>query len=503
MKCSGQCFKGWLRDNLLLLLTLVGVAVGFILVLSLQSLDLSDDAKMWIGLPGELFMRGLRCMIIPVLVASIMTATASIDPKSNGKMSAVALTYIFGTVFLGVVTGLVLSLTIKPGDTGADLGDSDYAPAYYETQDVIADLFRNLIPENIVQACLETIFTEYTFEERNVTGTNMTEEVPVSKTTAYTSSTNILGLLVFSAAIGISMSRQREETRTMFDFMWALRITSLKVLSVFLWLLPLGTACLIFSALIDVSDLGAVWTSLGLFIGVVIAGLAIHFFITLPLIFFLSTRKNPYAYWLRCARPAILATVTKTNLAILPELLHACEVKCRVRATIVNYVVPLNTGIKADGSAVFIISGALWLAQTSNTPLNAGQVITAGVVAWVMGNSLPSVPSASLVAMVTVCSAAGIPSENIGLLLSVEWLLDGLRTSVNCMSHCASAGVVDGIMGKEIEAQELERKLEAEQAEAIQAKENAIAHKTESEIENGNVVEANSVANLVESDSKL
>ncbi|XP_006822707.1 excitatory amino acid transporter 3-like [Saccoglossus kowalevskii] len=447
-KCSTLCFKKWILDNLLLILTLIGVVVGFILVPILQPLDLSDNAIMWIALPGELFMRGLKCMVIPVLSTSVITATASLEPKSNGKMSGVSCAYMGSMVFFGVVVGIILSVTIQPGNVDSDITSFDYKPAYYETQDVIADLFRNMIPDNIIKACVQSIRTTYEFQTTDNNGTNTTEQVLLSKSTDYGFRSNLLGVLIFSAVFGAAMCFRKEETRTMFQFMWELRTISMDILTVFLWALPVATASLICNSMIRVDDMAVVWEALGKFAGTVIAGLAIHIFITVSLTFFILTRKNPFRFQFRCLKATITAMITKTNAAILPLIFRVCEVNNRINKTVSNYVVPLNVAFKTDGSALFIVSAAMWLAQSEGMSLNAGQVVTMGIVSWIMGLSLPAVPSASLVAVVTVCSSVGIPSYNIGLLISMEWLLDTLRTGVNCSSHCCCAGIVDSIMKK-------------------------------------------------------
>nr|XP_006822706.1 PREDICTED: excitatory amino acid transporter 1-like [Saccoglossus kowalevskii] len=439
IECSGTCCKKWILDNLLLILTLVGVIVGFILVPILQSLYS-------LLVVGTTFHEQL----------TIFKATASLEPRSNGKMSGISFGFMVCMVFLAVTVGIVLCLVIQPGKINSDITDDDYKPAYYETQDVIADLLRNMITDNIVKACLQSIYTAYTFEETNSTDTNTTELQVASKSSEYGSGTNLLGVLIFSAAFGAAMCVQKEETRAMFNFMWALRTISLKILTVFLWCLPIGTASLICTSLLGVDDITAVWESLGKFVGTVIAGLAIHAFITLSLTFFIVTRQNPYVFQFRCLKAIVMAMITKTNAATLPVIFKVCEVNNNIHKTVSNYVVPLNVSFKSDGSAVFIVSGAMWLAQSENMQLNAGQVITMGIVAWVMGLSLPAVPSASLVAIVTVCSSVGVPSYNIGLLISMEWLLDSLRTGVNCISHCSCAGIVNSIMADTIESAESE-----------------------------------------------
>ncbi|XP_077978643.1 excitatory amino acid transporter-like [Glandiceps talaboti] len=484
VNCSRGCWKKWAKENLLFIFTFVGVILGFTLVFIIKPFNPSANAIMWIGLPGELFMRGLYCMVIPVLTASVVTATASVHPKANGKMSAISFAYMIGVVFCGVVVGLSLTLSIKPGKIGTDDDSTDFTAAHYETQDVVADLLRNLVPNNIVKACFKTAYTSYKFDEdiRSVsTGTNDSLQLlnnsatpssspydidlnnegatpaPVvvvtkmTKSLQYGDGTNLLGLLVFSVVFGIAISVIGEEARAMYDFMSSLRVISIRILSVYLWLLPIGTPSLILKSMLQVDNLIAVWKSLGLFSAAVIVGLLIHWFITLSLIYFITTRKNPYLYQLRCARAILMAMITKTNAANMPEIFRCVEINNGVNRRISNYVVSLNVGMKSDGSALFIISGALYLAQSVGMALNFGHILTMAIVAWVMGLCLPAVPSASLVSIVTVCNAVAIPTYNIGLLVSMEWLLDALRTAVNCVSHCSAAGIVDSIMGKDIE----------------------------------------------------
>ncbi|XP_070547260.1 excitatory amino acid transporter 3-like [Ptychodera flava] len=486
MNCSKGCWKSVIKNNLLFILTMIGVVVGFVLVFIIRPFKPSNDAIMWIGMPGELFMRGLYCMVIPVLTSSVITATASIEPKTNGKMSGISFAFMFTVVFFGVVVGTVLTLAIKPGKVEIGNDDDDFKTAHYETQDVIADLLRNLIPNNLVKACVQTAYTAYTFgtvdppdDSKNLdpltndslsanssysvsgnnTGINATTSpskdaitIVTSKSLEYGSGTNLLGLLVFSALFGVVMCMEKQSCAVMLQFMSSLRLISTKILTYYLWLLPIGTPSLICKSMLPVDDLIAVWKSLGLFSADVIVGLCIHEFITLSAIYYIFTRKNPYLMIFRSSRAILMSMITKTNAATMPMIFRVCIVNNKMNKKITHYAVPLNVGMKSDGSALFIVSGALYLAQTSNMSMNFGHVITMAIVSWVMGLCLPAVPSASLVAIVTVASAVGASTENIGLLVSMEWLLDSLRTGVNCTSHCVGAGLVNSIMADEIEA---------------------------------------------------
>ncbi|XP_070535780.1 excitatory amino acid transporter 3-like [Ptychodera flava] len=126
----------------------------------------------------------------------------------------------------------------------------------------------------------------------------------------------------------------------------------------------------------------------------------------------------------------------------MAEVLKACE-RIGMNQKVYDFVVPLSISFKKDGSAVFIVSSCIWLAQTQGLEVSAAGVITTGIMAIAMALCLPGVPSASIVAVATIASTAGLPFENIGVLFAMEWLLDSLRGGVNGISFVLNTGAVD------------------------------------------------------------
>lgn len=106
----------WLVDNLLLVLTVLSVVFGLALGCLLRMANYSDDAVMLIGFPGDLLMRMLKMLIIPLIVSSLVAGLAQLDAASSGRMGSRALAYYFGTTMLAAVLGIVLVLAIHPGN---------------------------------------------------------------------------------------------------------------------------------------------------------------------------------------------------------------------------------------------------------------------------------------------------------------------------------------------------------------------------------------------------
>ena len=63
----------WVRQNLLLLFTLVAVILGIVLGLLLRLAEPSEDAILLIGFPGDILMRLLKMLILPLIVASLIS----------------------------------------------------------------------------------------------------------------------------------------------------------------------------------------------------------------------------------------------------------------------------------------------------------------------------------------------------------------------------------------------------------------------------------------------
>ena len=145
-----------LSSNLLLILTFLGVLVGAGLGIGLRPLLLPSSTILLLSYPGELFMRLLKLMILPLVIASLITGAASLNAKLNGKMAARTIVYFLSTSLLSSLVGLAFTVAIHPGSpkVKAVLGEGTTSERRVELVDNFLDLGRNLIPDNIFQVKL-------------------------------------------------------------------------------------------------------------------------------------------------------------------------------------------------------------------------------------------------------------------------------------------------------------------------------------------------------------
>merc|ERR1719361_2595542 len=167
----------WLKRNMLLVLTFSGVSLGFVLGLGLRHLELESETILLLAYPGELFMRLLKLMILPLIIASLITGAASLNAKMNGMIAMRTIIYFLVTSLLSAIIGLILVLLIHPGnpETKATLGNGNTEARQVDIVDNFMDLGRNLFPDNMFKASFQTAYTSYDGDKKQVayrSGTN-------------------------------------------------------------------------------------------------------------------------------------------------------------------------------------------------------------------------------------------------------------------------------------------------------------------------------------------
>ncbi|XP_050395185.1 excitatory amino acid transporter [Patella vulgata] len=425
------------KNKLLTLLTIIGVSVGFTAGFVLNGLQLSDSALLWIGLPGELYMRILTATILPLIISSVIVGAASVDPKANGRISAIALGYIILTNGFGSLFGLIFAVIIKPG-SGQSVVDDSVQPdtQNLQTEDIFADLIRNLFPDNIVGSTFQKSQTKYKIKQlpgvENVSGilVNTTTEV-YTKSVGTIQGTNILGLIILCALFGMAAGRNKQTTEPFIKFFKATETVISLVLGWIIWYTPLGVASLIAHAIAKASSIVTSFTSLGMFLLTLTVAVFVYEFMFMPLMYFITVRKNPYRFHLTAVKAIMTAFVALSTAIAIPEMIKCVENKNKVDPKVSRFVLPLAAALNRDGSALFICVTSIYICEITGN-LHTGNVIMVGILAFVGSLAIPAIPSASIVTLIIIMSSLGVPPANIGLIMALEWFTDRLRSTINC-----------------------------------------------------------------------
>lgn len=145
-KSCGKKVVECLKKNLLVILTVSGVLVGVALGMVVRSMKLTKAQMTYFAFPGEMLLRMLKMIILPLVVCSLVSGAASLDTRSLGKLGGIAVAYFLGTTLLASGIGVILAFIIKPGVGAGALNTNslglESVSSNKETVDSFLDLAR-------------------------------------------------------------------------------------------------------------------------------------------------------------------------------------------------------------------------------------------------------------------------------------------------------------------------------------------------------------------------
>ncbi|VDO77599.1 unnamed protein product [Heligmosomoides polygyrus] len=325
--------RGCCRQNLLFFCTGASVLLGVGFGLAARTLELSADTIAIVQFPGEVFMRLLKLMILPLVVASLISALAQMDVKNSSLMGVVTSIYYLVTVFLATLLGIFLVLAIHPGDPKLSSGQHTFEAHKISAMDTILDLIRNMFPDNIVQASFErtrtvhrmTLVTranesveEITKEVAEQRGINILGRTRIStysrvQRARYIKSIGVTGIIAFCIGFGVVMSYYADKVRVLVDFFVGLDMVIMRLMLSVMWFAPFGITSLICGSLLELEDVWTVAGAMTKYIVTVLIGVFAHSFVTIPALYVLVTKKNPLMVFRAMLQGGVAALGTSSS----------------------------------------------------------------------------------------------------------------------------------------------------------------------------------------------
>lgn len=359
---------------------------------------------------GVVFIKALKMIIIPLIFASMISGVSNIgDAKNLGRLGAKTIAYYLGSSVLALFTGLLFVNLIKPG-IGADLGFKESITGVGVVNQSFGDTLLTIIPDNIVKAMVEN---------------------------------NMLGIIFFGILFGffiIKVDKVYKDSLT--NIFNGLFEVIMKFTMFIIKFTPLGIFGIVANQVASQSNLGEVVARLGMYIGVVLLGLVVHSMISLPLILKFIGKVHPLKQLRAMRIPLFTAFTTSSSNAALPFTMEALEDNSGVSKTIVRFMLPIGTTVNMNGTALYELVAAIFIAQAYGIDLTLGQQTIVLVTTLMASIGAAGIPMAGLVMITIILSAIGLPMEGIGLILSVDRILDMFRTAVNVWSDSCGAVVV-------------------------------------------------------------
>ncbi|MBB6430058.1 dicarboxylate/amino acid:cation symporter [Algisphaera agarilytica] len=392
---------------------------------------------------GDLFIQGLKLIIVPLVTSSIILAIVGIGRGAGlGRLGGKTLLYYGCTSLIAILIGLTLINFVSPGVSdgqgilvGQDL--SAFEDAQEKVEDKTGgksatdflDVFRTMVPPNLVKAA---------------------------------SDGSLLGLIVVSLFVGYFLARLDTDSQpVLVKFTQGVYDITLKITDVVLKLAPIGVMGLLaatvgeqYAKLRPDGRFEAFLTGILQFAGVALAALLLHLLVVMPLILMLVARVNPLRHYKAMAPALITAFSTASSSATLPLTMDCVEKRAGVSRKTTSFVLPLGATVNMDGTALYECVAAIFICQAFGIELSFAQQFMIVITALLTSIGVAGVPSASLVAIVVILTAVekqlqpGLLPEGaslvagMGLLFVFDRPLDMCRTAVNIFSDSVGAVVL-------------------------------------------------------------
>jgi proton glutamate symport protein len=371
---------------------------------------------------GQIFLNALTLLVVPLVASSIINGLSQLGQnQSFGRLSAKTFFFYIFTTLLAALTGLAMFNIFQPGVNYVQAGNtvlqslelSNTAP--HTHMEALGLIIQKIVPSNIFRAASEG---------------------------------NMLGIIFFSLLFGFSVAKIKDDTaKTLRGVCKSLFMTFMHMTHLLVKVLPIGVFFLVAKVVAEqgTQSIG----SLINFFFTVVVGLAIFLFVVIPSLL-LILGLNPLKHFKAMMPALVTAFSSSSSTATLPVTMECVEKRAGVSNHICSFVIPLGTSVNMSGSALYECIAALFIAQVYGFELGLVQQLVIVFLSLLTSMGVAGIPSGSLVSLLIILNAIGLPTEALALIIPVDRMLDMCRTTVNVFSDASCAVLVAHTEGEKI-----------------------------------------------------
>ncbi|WP_245987809.1 dicarboxylate/amino acid:cation symporter [Sphingobium fluviale] len=411
-------------DNRLQYWMFGGFVIG--LLAGLVAYTLAGDAP-WIGWIaanvtgpiGQIFLRLLFMLVIPLLVSALIVGVAEMQQiRALRSVGVRTLVYTIFVSAISVAISLAVVNILQPG-SGVD-------PA--TAQALLASSGDNA-----------KAIVEHAGESK--TGIQALVEIVPNNFIHAMSENDILAVMFFALMFGIGfLLTDSTRTHVLKSGIEGVFEIAMRLIGLVIRMAPLAIFCFMF-------NLAALFgwdliVRLSAYVGVVLLALSLQMFGVFPALLAILGRKNPLAFFRETQEASVMAFATASSNATLPTSLRVADEKLKLPRPIARFVLTIGATANQNGTAMFEGVTVIFLAQFFSVDLTLGQQLTVMLICILGGIGTAGVPAGSLPVIALILGTIGVPPEGIGLVLGVDRLLDMCRTTLNVVGDLVAAQVI-------------------------------------------------------------
>ncbi|PGH12538.1 hypothetical protein AJ80_06699 [Polytolypa hystricis UAMH7299] len=413
----------------------LAIAIGMAVTSSVE--EVPTAAVVLVGIPGTLWLRCLKGVVLPLIVVSMILAVQRLREMARGGLALARWTigYYLSTTLIAIIHSTIMVALVWKNqftEVGAESLATDTTDdelikerSKYEVHDIVLQLFESLVPANIVNALA-------------------TDSLLAVIITAM-----VVGYLLPSGS-AILKAIVEVEKIIMIIITWLIHIA------------PIGIFFLIMPNLFKL-DIGEIGYNLGILIGSAMTGMATQLVIVYPIIYFAFMRENAYTYWFKNAPAWLTAWGTASSAATMPVTMKCMKTR-GIPDTVTKFAIPLGTLVNMDGTAIYFPVSVVFLAATQGHELAPTDYVIIVLLATLASIGTTPIPSSSLVLVVLIANSVNVEITGMyGVILAIDWFLDRFRTVINVSGDMFGCAIVARMTG--IKDSPEDRELEVEPAD--------------------------------------
>lgn len=378
---------------------------------------------------GTAFLRALFMIVIPLVFSSLIVGVAGLTTGGELKRLGRRIgSFYIVTTLAAVLVGQLLVTTIQPG-SGID---PDYIQRARAT---LAEQTRSLtnkssqVGDSLWPGLVDTVIPK-----------NILEEMARS---------NMLALIFVSVIFGVALlSLPKSKSAPVLTILESVSEATIRIVGWIMKVAPIAVAALVFNAVAvyDFQILGNV----AQFFLVVLLGYLIHFFGFFAFFIKIFVRIPLKEFYKRYFPVIATSFGTSSSNATLPTNINILQTRFGVPEKITNFTLPLGATINMNGTALFEVVTALFVAQVFHIDLTFGQQVALVVIVILTAVGVAGVPGGSIPLLMSAMAYVGIPPEGIALVLGIDRLLDMGRTVLNVTGDAIGALYVARLEGVDL-----------------------------------------------------
>ena len=453
----------------------IGLILGVIYSFISSSLGLNTFTANWIAPFGEIFIKMLKFIAVPLVLFSIIGGVSGLKDMSKlGRLGAKTLLFYLATTIFAVGVGLLLVNIIKPGsfiEQDQRIKNRVKYEVWLDSVGVKAKDDINILSNEKYAADLARLYTATELEELKSAVTQkpsavadklktveaqkskgplsfLVDMVPQNIILSISNNKLMLQVIFFALFFGITLAILPDEKASpVKDVVNSVNEVFLKMVDIIMRAAPFFVFCLLAGVVSKMADTPAevfeIFKSLSTYSVTVLLGLGLMVFGIYPLVVKLFVKTVSYSRFFKNIAPAqFLAFSTSSSAATLPVTMECLEENMGVSKNVSSFVLPIGATVNMDGTSLYQAVAVVFLAQLHMVDLSIAQQLTIVMTATLASIGSAAVPSAGLVMMIIVLQSVGLNPAWIAIVFPVDRILDMCRTVVNVTGDASVSTII-------------------------------------------------------------